>query len=74
MCQLSLFHSCLFILLSYYNSPDVAMDVPQSLENPCTDLDQTCTEYSPRPPNYYRGVGVKVKGHLGVKGHFGVKS
>ena len=36
------------------------MYVPQSLENPCTDLDQNRTTYSPWPPNGYRGVGVKV--------------
>ena len=36
------------------------MYVPQSLENPCTDLDQTRTTYSPWPPDDYRGVGVMV--------------
>ena len=46
------------------------MYVPQSLENPCTDLDQNRTTYSPWPPNSYRGSwsrSSKVKGHLGVK-------
>ena len=42
----------------------VCMYVPQSLENPCTNFDQTRTTYSPWPPMVIGGRG---QGHLRSK-------